>query len=265
MTGVVPVQHKGKTMFIGLLGQKVGCTQLYTETGEVIPVTVIQAGPCNILQIKTAAKDGYEAVQLGYADKKRSRAAKSERGHVAAIESKRRKNRQAAGEELPLKADCEPKRFIKEFRGSVDGFSVGQVLDVSVFDASVAVDVTSISKGNGTAGVMVRHNFSGQRATHGVKKCHRHLGSSGCSAYPSRVPKGKRMPGRYGAEQVTIRNQKVVLVDVENNILVIRGAVPGPKGGFVKIAPTNVLPAPKANPWRLTKKEKVAEKAASDV
>jgi large subunit ribosomal protein L3 len=249
-------------MSIGLLGKKVGCTQLFTPTGEAIPVTVIQAGPCSVLQIKTAAKDGYEAVQLGFADKKRTRASKSERGHVAAIESKRKKIRQAAGEELPAKADCEPKKFIKEFRVPVNDFSVGQILDVNVFGEVVSVDVTAISKGCGTAGVMKRHNFSGQRATHGVKKCHRHLGSSGCSAFPSRVPKGKRMAGQYGNEQMTIRNQKVVLVDIENNLLVIRGAVPGPKGGYVKIAPTNKLPAPKNNPWRLTKKVVLTKNAA---
>jgi large subunit ribosomal protein L3 len=240
-------------MSIGLLGQKVGCTQLYTETGEVIPVTVIQAGPCNVLQLRTTKKDGYEAVQIGFQDKARHRAKKSERGHVAAIESKRRKQRAAAGETIAPKADCEPKKFIKEFRIPTEGFTIGQELTVGVFEEVNSVDITAISKGCGYAGVMKRHNFSGQRATHGVKKCHRHLGSAGCCAFPSRTMKGRSMPGQYGADQVTVRNQKVVMIDKENNLLVIRGAVPGPKGGYVRIKPTNMLPVPKANPWKLPK------------
>ena len=242
-------------MGIGLLGQKIGCTQLYTEAGEVIPVTVLQVGPCNVLQLRTAERDGYEAVQVGFVDKSRNRATKSERGHVASIESKRRKKAQAVGAESQPKADCEPKKFIREFRIPIDGFNVGQELTVEVFDNVVSVDVTAISKGSGYSGVMKRHNYSGQRASHGVKKCHRHLGSTGCSAYPSRTPKGKKMPGQYGVDKVTVRNQKVVMVDKVNNLLVIRGAVPGPKGGYVKINPTNMLPAPKNNPWRLTSKE----------
>lgn len=238
-------------MGIGLLGQKLGMSQLYTEQGEVIPVTVIQAGPCCVLQVKTMERDGYEAVQLGYKDKPRRLARKSERGHVANIDSKRQKAAVAAGVEVSKKADCEPKRFIREFRVPVEGFEVGQNYDVEVFNDVVAVDVTARSKGRGYAGAMKRHNFSGQRATHGVKKCHRHLGSTGCSAYPSRTPKGKRMPGHYGNAKCTVRNQKVVVVDKENNLLVIRGAVPGPIGSYVAIRPTNKLPAPKHNKWRL--------------
>ncbi len=238
-------------MGIGLLGQKLGMSQLYTEQGEVIPVTVIQAGPCCVLQVKTIERDGYEAVQLGFKDKPRRLARKSERGHVANIDSKRQKAAVAAGVEVAKKADCEPKRFIREFRVPVEGFEVGQNYDVEVFNDVVAVDVTARSKGRGYAGAMKRHNFSGQRATHGVKKCHRHLGSTGCSAYPSRTPKGKRMPGHYGNAKCTVRNQKVVVVDKENNLLVIRGAVPGPIGSYVAIRPTNKLPAPKHNKWRL--------------
>lgn len=248
-------------MGIGLLGQKVGCTQLYTETGEVIPVTVVQLGPCHVLQLRSREKDGYEAVQVGFKDKKRSRASKSERGHVAAIESKRRKSRNAAGDEIAPKADCEPKKFVREFRMPTEGFTIGQELTVEVFEEVIAVDVTAVSKGSGYTGVMKRHNYAGQRATHGVKKCHRHLGSTGCSAFPARTPKGKKMPGQYGADQVTVRNQRVVMVDKENHLLVIRGAVPGPKGGYVKVCPTNFLPAPKSNPWRLTKK---IEEAVAD-
>ncbi|MGL6196265.1 MAG: 50S ribosomal protein L3 [Thermoguttaceae bacterium] len=240
-------------MGIGLLGQKVGVTQLYTETGEVIPVTVIQVGPCHVLQLKSQQRDGYEAVQLGFKDLPRRLASKSQRGHVAKIESKRQKAHAAAGIEVLPKADCEPKRHIKEFRVSIEGYQVGQEICVDLFDDVLSVDVTATSKGSGYSGVMKRHNFAGQRATHGVKKCHRHLGSTGCSAFPSRVPKGKKMPGQYGNDKVTIRNQKVVLVDKENNLLLIRGAVPGPSGGLVTIKPTNFLPAPKTNKWRLDK------------
>lgn len=245
-------------MAIGLLGQKIGTTQLYTEKGEVIPVTVIQAGPCGVLQLKNQAKDGYEAVQIGFLDKNRKRASKAERGHVAEIESKRRKKLTAAGIEIAPKAGCEPKKFIREFKTEVADFQVGQVLTVAVFDDVLAVDVTATSKGAGYAGVMKRHNFAGQRASHGVKKCHRHLGSTGCSAYPSRTMKGKKMPGQLGNETVTVRNQKIVMVDSENNLLVIRGAVPGPIGGYVTIKPTNKLPTPKANKWKI-QIEKAAE------
>ena len=249
-------------MSIGLLGQKIGATQLYTETGEAIPVTVVQAGPCHILQLKDDKRDGYQAVQLGFMDLPRRLASKSQRGHVAKIDSKRQKSQTAAGVELSAKAGCEPQRYIKEFRVPIEGYQVGGTVSVDVFDDVISVDVTAISKGSGYSGAMKRHNFSGQRATHGVKKCHRHLGSTGCSSFPSRTPKGKRMPGQYGADNVTIRNQKVVLVDKENNLLLIRGAVPGPVGGLVTINPSNILPAPKTNRWKLTIKENKEEAAA---
>ncbi len=238
-------------MSIGLLGQKVGMTQLYTGQGDVIPVTVIQAGPCVILQLKTMERDGYEAVQLGFKDKPLRLAKRSELGHVQKLDSKRQQKKAANKEEAIAKAGTSPKRFVREFRIPVTGFEVGKVINVNVFDNTLAVDVTSRSKGRGTAGVMKRHNFAGQRATHGVKKCHRHLGSTGCGAYPSRTQKGKRMAGQYGNAIATVRNQNVVLIDEENNLLVIRGAVPGPNGVNVIIRPTNVLPAPKTNKWRL--------------
>ncbi|MDO4551284.1 MAG: 50S ribosomal protein L3 [Planctomycetia bacterium] len=232
-------------MGIGLLGRKIGMTQVYETTGKVVPVTVIQLGPCDVLQVKTLERDGYEAVQLGYGDKSRRAATRAERGHVANIDSKRQKARIAAGIESAAKANCEPKTFVKEFRVPVEGFSVGQKLNVSVFDGVTAVDVTSVSKGRGYAGTMTRHNFAGQRASHGVKKCHRHMGGTGCSAYPSRVLKGKRMPGQYGAKQVTQRNIALVSCDAENNLVLIKGAVPGPNGGFVSVRPTNMLPRPR--------------------
>jgi large subunit ribosomal protein L3 len=232
-------------MAIGLLGRKVGMTQIFDDSGKVIPVTVIQAGPCHVLQLRTADNDGYEAVQLGYLDKPRRLASRSERGHVAKLDSKRSKTRSKAGIELTAKADCEPQRFIREFRtaadGATGGVEVGQQFKVDSFAEIKSVDVTGTSKGRGTAGVMKRHNFSGQRASHGVKKCHRHAGGTGCSAYPSRLFKGKNMAGRYGNARCTARNLKVVSVDAENDLLVIRGAVPGPNGGYVIIRETNIL------------------------
>ncbi len=228
-------------MSIGLLGRKVGMTQIYNDTGEVIPVTVIEAGPCHVLQVKTVERDGYEAIQLGYHDKPRRLAGRSVRGQVATLDSKRQRRLSAAGVPTVAKAGCEPKRFIREFRGSADGYEVGQEVGVGVLAEIKSVDIIGTSKGRGTAGAMKRHNYSGQRASHGVKKCHRHVGSIGTSAYPSRVVKGRRMAGHYGAARSTMRNLKVVRVDAENNLLLIRGAVPGPNGGYVIIRQTNKL------------------------
>ena len=228
-------------MAIGLLGRKVGVTQIFEPTGEVIPVTVIQAGPCQVLQLRTKDKDGYEAIQVGFLDKPRRLASRSERGHVAKLDSKRSRRRTSAGIEALPKADCEPKRLVREFRGSTEGMTVGQELAVGIFGEVKRVDVTGTTKGRGTTGVMVRHNFAGQRASHGVKKVHRHGGSSGQNTSPGRVLKGKRMGGRYGNERVTIRNLKLVRVDAEKNLLLVQGAIPGPNGGYVMIRPTNKL------------------------
>lgn len=225
----------------GLLGQKVGMTQIYDESGQAIPVTVIQAGPCHVLQIRSQERDGYDAVQLGFGDKDRKRASRSVRGHVGKISSKRSKHRTAQGVELPPKPDCEPKQFVREFRGAAEGVEVGQEISVGIFAETKAVDVTATSKGRGFSGAMKRHNFSGQRASHGVKKVHRHPGGTGCSAYPSRLFKGKRMAGQYGNAKTTTRNLKVVKIDPENNLIVVKGAVPGPNGSFVKISETNKL------------------------
>jgi large subunit ribosomal protein L3 len=205
--------------------------------------------------------DGYEAVQLGFRDKPRRLARRSERGHVAKLDSKRVKSRTTAGVEIPAKADCEPQRFIREFRTPVEGFKIGQKITVDIFAPGVktvkekvdkkevtkevpvyhAVDVTGISKGRGTTGVMKRHNYRGQRASHGVKKVHRHPGSSGQNTFPARVFKGKRMAGQYGNTQTTTRNLRVVRIDPENNLVLIRGAIPGPNGGYVVIRPSNML------------------------
>lgn len=228
-------------MAIGLLGRKVGMTQVFDDSGTMIPVTVIQAGPCHVLQLRTPQRDGYEAVQLGFDDKPRRLAIRSQRGHVAKLESKRSRRLTTGGVELPERANCEPKRFIRELREPGTAYTVGQQLSVAIFEGIKAVDVTGISKGRGTSGVIKRHKFRGQRASHGVKKVHRHPGSTGCNTFPHRVFKGRRMAGRYGNEQSTMRNLKVVRIDAENNLLLVNGAVPGPNGGYVVIRQTNKL------------------------
>lgn len=236
-------------MAIGILGKKVGMTQVFVaESGDVVPVTVVQAGPCHVLQVRTVDRDGYEAVQIGFEDKKRptgakrlrgSKARRSERGHVSAkLESKRSKKRQSAGVEIAPKAECEPKKFVREIRGATE-WTVGQELKADVFAEGAAIDVTGTSKGRGFSGAMTRHGFGGQRATHGVKKCHRAIGGTGMSAFPSRTFKGKRMAGQYGNATVTTRNLKVHAIDTENNLLIIRGAIPGPNGGYVVIRESN--------------------------
>jgi large subunit ribosomal protein L3 len=234
-------------MVKGILGVKVGMTQIYDESGRAIPVTVLQAGPCHVLQLKTLERDKYEAVQLGFLDKKRprgkrvrpSQASRSERGHVANFGSKRAKRRLSAGATPPAKAGCEPKKFIRELRGPTEGAEVGQEVTVQSLEGVQKVDVVGVSKGRGYSGVMRRHNFAGQRASHGVKKVHRHAGSTGMSADPSRLFKGIRMAGQYGNQRNTVRNLKVVRLDPENHLLLVRGAVPGPSGGYVVIRETN--------------------------
>jgi large subunit ribosomal protein L3 len=216
-------------------------TQIFDPTGEVIPVTVLEAGPCHVLQIRTLERDGYVAVQLGFLNKRRTLASRSVRGHVAKLDSKRQRRLTAAGVQPLPKAGCEPKRFIREFLGNADDLKVGQEINVDIFEKIPVVDVIGTSKGRGTAGVMKRHNYRGQRASHGVKKVHRHAGSTGRNTSPGRVEKGRRMAGRYGAERVTQRNLKVVRIDAQNHLLVVRGAVPGPNGGLVVIRQTNKL------------------------
>lgn len=236
-------------MATGILGRKVGMTQIYNESGQAVSVTVIQAGPCHVLQLRSPDRDGYEAVQLGFLDKRRPKgrrrsrsgqARRSERGHVTSkLESKNSQTRAKSGVELAAKAECEPKEFIRELRGPSAGLEVGQQVTVGCLAQVKAVDVTATSKGRGFSGVIKRHHFSGQRATHGVKKVHRHGGSSGMSADPAHVFKGKRMPGQHGNTRVTMRNLKVVRVDEVNNLLLVYGGVPGPNGGFVVIRETN--------------------------
>lgn len=226
----------------GILGRKVGMTQIYDEAGNCIPVTVVAAGPCHVLQVRTKEHDGYEAVQLGFLDKPRRLASRSERGHVAKLDSKRSKKLTAAGVQVPEKAGAEPKRFIRELRGPAGETKVGQQVTLDVLEGVKAVDVTGISKGRGFTGVMKRHNFKGQRATHGVKKVHRHMGGTGALAANrggGRMKKGKKMPGHYGTDQVTVRNMKIAKIDKENNLLLINGAVPGPNGSCMIICETN--------------------------
>jgi len=230
-------------MPIGLLGRKIGMTQVYDDAGALIPVTVLEAGPCVVLALRTQERDGYEAVQLGFDDRPRHRTSRSERGHVAALSSRRQKERAAAGLSPIPKANCEPKKFVREFRtdGEDCQLHVGQALTAGVFADIPYVDVIGTSKGRGTAGVMKRHNFHGQRASHGVKRVHRHAGSIGMSADPARVMKGTRMAGRYGNSRVTVRHLKVVRVDEETGMLLVKGAIPGPNGGYVMIRQTNKL------------------------
>jgi large subunit ribosomal protein L3 len=232
-------------MALGMLGFKVGMTQVYDDKGKIAPVTVLQVGPCPVLQIRNHTKDGYDAVQVGFVDKPRRKATRAERGHVSAnLESKRREKRTSLGVDLPPKADCEPQRYIREFRLKQPAeVEVGKLLTCAeVFKDSKAVDVTGKSKGRGTTGAMKRHGFSGLKASHGAKKVHRSVGSTASLASnrgSGRPKKGKKMPGRYGAERVTIRNLRIVRIDAENHLVLVEGAVPGPNGGLISIRPTN--------------------------
>ncbi|MGQ0633250.1 MAG: 50S ribosomal protein L3 [Planctomycetaceae bacterium] len=231
-------------MAVGLLGRKVGMTQVYAEDGSAVPVTVIEAGPCTVLQVRTAERDGYSAVQLGYGEKPRRLANRAERGRVAAIGSKRSKARSAAGIEPLAKAGCEPPRYVREFRlEAADApCEAGQKLTLGLLAEVSHVDVVGLTKGRGTAGVMKQHNFSGLRASHGVQRHHRAGGSIGAHGtdrgHSGKIKKGKRMAGRWGNERVTVRNLKVIKIDEAANVILVHGAVPGPNGGYVMIRQT---------------------------
>src|SRR5262245_23045119 len=233
-------------MPLGLLGYKVGMTQVYDDAGRIAPVTVLQLGPCPILQVRDQKRDGYDAVQVGFQDKARRKATRAERGHVSnALESKRRTARIGAGITPPVKADVEPQRHIREYRLDKpdENLTVGKLRRVEDALKEVkAVDVTGKSKGRGTTGVMKRHNFKGLRTSHGVKKGSRQRGSIASNASnrgSGRPKKGIRMAGRYGNEKVTIRNLRLVKVDADHHLVLVQGAVPGPNGGLVSIRPTN--------------------------
>ena len=198
-----------------ILGKKVGMTSIYSEDGQQFPATVIEAGPCYVSQIKTNENDGYNAVQIGYIfDRK---ANKPKVNHFK-------------------KNNCEPMRFSKEFRiQNNDEFKLGEKIDVNIFNQGEFVSVTGTSKGKGFAGVMKRHGFGGGRASHGKNSVMRKPGSVGAGADPSRIWKGKKMPGRYGGDQVTVKNLEVIKVDIENNLLFVKGAVPGSNNNLVSI------------------------------
>ena len=199
----------------GLIGKKIGMTQLFDEKGNVIPVTVIEAGPCAVTQKKTMDNDGYASVQIGFGDVKAQRMNKPLKGHFA-------------------KSDVAPKKVLKEFRlEDCDGLNVGDILKADTFVVGDKIDVVGTSKGKGTAGVIKRWNFSRLKETHGTGPCARHPGSIGACSDPSRVFKGKKLAGHLGAERVTIKNLDVVKVDAENNLIAVKGAIPGPKGGVV--------------------------------
>jgi len=202
----------------GILGKKLGMTQVFTPEGNVIPVTVIEAGPCVVLQKKDVENDGYEAIQVGFADKKEKNANKPETAHAK-------------------KANTAPKRYVREIRG-VDfaAYEVGQELKADLFAAGEFVDVTGISKGKGFTGTIKRWGQSRGPMTHG-SRYHRGPGSMG-SIQANRVPKGKHLPGHMGAETVTIQKLEVVRVDVERNVILVKGSIPGAKNSFVKIKST---------------------------
>ena len=199
----------------GLVGKKLGMTQLFDANGNVVPVTVIEAGPCVVVQKKTIEKDGYEAIQVGYQDMKASKVNKPQKGHFA-------------------KGDVAPKKVLREFRlEDISAVNVGDILKADVFAEGERVDVTGTSKGKGYAGVIKRWNFARLKMSHGTGPVARHGGSLGACSTPSRVMKGKKMAGHLGAERVTVQNLDVVKVDAENNIIAVKGAIPGPKGGIV--------------------------------
>ncbi len=201
----------------GLIGKKIGMTQIYDEQGIMTPVTVVQAGPCVVTQVKTQKKDGYEAIQVGYGDKKKKHLNKPEEGHFA-------------------RAKVDPKRILAEF-DMIPGFEykLGQKFTVSLFKPGEYVDVSGKSKGRGFAGVIKRHNFHTQPKTHGTKNTYRHPGSIGQASDPSRVFKGMKMAGHYGNTKITLPNVEIMQVDKENNQLLLKGSVPGARNGIIYI------------------------------
>jgi len=203
----------------GILGKKVGMTQVFDDRGEVIPVTVIEAGPCFVAQIKTVERDGYTAIQMGFEDIKPKRLTQPQLKHLQ-------------------KSNLPALRHLREFRMAPDelaGLTEGQKITVDIFEAGEYVDVTGVSKGRGFAGVVKRHGFSGGPKTHGQSDRHRTPGSIGACYTPGRVFKGKRMPGHMGNERVTVQNLQVVMVDPERNLLAVRGAIPGANNGLVVV------------------------------
>ncbi len=207
-------------MKTGIIGRKVGMTQLFDENGGVIPVTVIKAGPCSVVQKKTVEKDGYSSLQLGFEQKDAKKLSKPMQGHFS-------------------KAGLEGARILKEFRlDDADKYNVGDVIKVDVFEAGSCVDVTGTSKGKGFAGTIKRYGGRRGPVSHGGGPVHRHAGSMGACSSPSRIFKGKKMPGHMGAARVTVQNLDVVKIDLENDLIVVKGAVPGAKGSIVTVKNT---------------------------
>lgn len=200
----------------GIIGKKIGMTQIFDENGKVIPVTVVEAGPCQVVQVKTAENDGYSAVQLGFGDKKANRVNKPEKGHFD-------------------KANAGYKKTLKEFKLEDSALEAGSLVKADVFAVGDIVDVSGTSKGKGFQGAIKRHNQHRLKETHGTGPVHRQAGSMGACSSPSRIFKGKGMAGHMGAEKVTVQNLEIVKVDAENNLIAIKGAIPGPKGGIVTI------------------------------
>ena len=201
----------------GIIGKKLGMTQLFDESGKVVPVTVIEAGPCTVVQKKTVESDGYQAVQLGYGDLAARKVNKPMKGKFD-------------------KADVAPKKTLREFRlEDVSAMNVGDILKADVFAAGDKIDVVGVSKGKGYQGTIKRWNGHRLRESHGTGPVARHAGSMGACSTPSRVFPGKRLPGHMGAVRVTVQNLTVVKVDAENNLIAVKGAIPGPKGSVVAI------------------------------
>ena len=202
-----------------ILATKVGMTQIFNENGALVPVTVLQAGPCVVTQVKTEENDGYKAVQVGFVDKREKLVSKPVKGHFD-------------------KAGVSYKRYVREFRlENAEEYSVKDEIKADIFAAGDKIDATAISKGKGFQGAIKRHGQSRGPMAHG-SKFHRHAGSNGAASDPSRVFKGKKMPGQMGAKQITIQNLEVVKVDAENNLILVKGAVPGPKKSLVTIKET---------------------------
>ena len=199
-----------------ILGKKIGMSQIFTDSGLVIPVTVVEAGPCQVSQIKTEEKDGYSAVQLAFVDAKANRVNKPEAGHFK-------------------KAGIAPKKYLKEFQISADGLSLGSEIKCDVFTVGDKVDVSGYTRGRGFSGVIQRWNSHRLKMTHGTGPVHREPGSLSANSDPSRVFKNRQLPGQYGNEKVTIQNLEIAKVDAERNLLYVKGAIPGAKGGLVTI------------------------------
>lgn len=198
-----------------IVGKKIGMTQIFDEAGKFIPVTVVEAGPCVVVQKKTVENDGYESIQVGYGDIAQKKVSKPLQGHFA-------------------KADVACKRVLREFRlDDCSGINVGEIIKADTFAEGDRVDACGTSKGKGYAGTIKRYGFSTLKASHGTGPVARHAGSNGACSDPSRVMKGKKLPGHMGAERVTVQNLTVVKVDAENNLIALKGAIPGPKGGIV--------------------------------